>query len=401
MHGTCPVAGKCLFTIDWAHVLSYLTMPAAPRLAGRLGVAAAPGSDRVWLRPPPSQPPAEYFKELQSKNPKLNRPDAAIINGTANSTANGSTGGVTSGHRLLQQAAGNASAPNTTALAATLVSCNATGRCRGFNIATNATNATNASSPVNRVPLTAVAGFYLLQVRLLALDGRVYVLVFVRVCVHVFVRAHRTPHTASTEPKCLGWGNWGCVGLFGSLSGTPEPPYPCVCLIRRLHAAVCSHPVHQGEPRQMTARQSDAVYEVLHELAYGLLTPYEGLVKGCRTYGESAYGHFCCSDGGATHVLKLRPRPRSRPCRLRLRVPQHDMLHATPDAHWFVSPQLRRRSPQRQRQRHRKFDGRGGPSSGGLAGRMRHAASAGGGQCNMGCPRPGDAAQLRLPSGPG
>eukprot|EP00198_Chlamydomonas_reinhardtii_P009142 XP_001698479.1 predicted protein [Chlamydomonas reinhardtii] len=198
-------AGKCLFTIDWAHVLSYLTMPAAPRLAGRLGVAAAPGSDRVWLRPPPSQPPAEYFKELQSKNPKLNRPDAAIINGTANSTANGSTGGVTSGHRLLQQAAGNASAPNTTALAATLVSCNATGRCRGFNIATNATNATNASSPVNRVPLTAVAGFYLLQ----------------------------------------------------------------------------------GEPRQMTARQSDAVYEVLHELAYGLLTPYEGLVKGCRTYGAA------------------------------------------------------------------------------------------------------------------
>ncbi|KAG2428782.1 hypothetical protein HXX76_011482 [Chlamydomonas incerta] len=206
-------AGKCLFTIDWAHVLPYLNILAAPRLAGRLGVAAAPGSDRVWLQPPPSKPPAEYFTQLESKNPKLNRPGAVSANGTANSTTGGATG-----RRLQQAGSSSLTAPNTTASPQQLVSCSASGRCRGFS------NATNGSSPVNSVPLTAVAGFYLLQ----------------------------------------------------------------------------------GEPRTMTARQSDAVYEVLSYMAYQLLTPYEGLIKACRTYGAARSAN-ASSSVNLTAAASLHP----------------------------------------------------------------------------------------------
>ncbi|KAG2482347.1 hypothetical protein HYH03_018717 [Edaphochlamys debaryana] len=104
--------GRCLFTLDWAHSLPFLTAERAPGVAGRLGMALAPGSTRVWEQPAPQhwtslQPPQPgvpfaqpqslplYIQAPLEGYPPKNRTFADVV--TSIAAAEGASGGATVG----------------------------------------------------------------------------------------------------------------------------------------------------------------------------------------------------------------------------------------------------------------------------------------------------------------
>ncbi|KAG2490769.1 hypothetical protein HYH03_010919 [Edaphochlamys debaryana] len=104
--------GRCLFTLDWAHSLPFLTAERAPGVAGRLGMALAPGSTRVWEQPAPQhwtslQPPQPgvpfaqpqslplYIQAPLEGYPPKNRTYADVV--TSIAAAEGASGGATVG----------------------------------------------------------------------------------------------------------------------------------------------------------------------------------------------------------------------------------------------------------------------------------------------------------------
>ncbi|KAG2490770.1 hypothetical protein HYH03_010920 [Edaphochlamys debaryana] len=105
----CPLinphfaSGKCLFTLDWAHTLPFINTWQAPKLAGRLGMALAPGSPRVWVQPATqhltaSAKPAPvplYIQAPLEGYPSKDRTFADVVASIA--AAEGSSGGATVG----------------------------------------------------------------------------------------------------------------------------------------------------------------------------------------------------------------------------------------------------------------------------------------------------------------